>query len=178
MRQAVIVIDMINDFVTGKSSFQGALDIVPNIKNLIVQARAKEVMVVYVCDAHSPKDPEMQVWGEHAMAGTDGSQVIHELRLDGGELVLPKHTYDFFFDTELDELLKKNDVEEIVLVGVVTDICIQNSAAGAFFRGYKMVVPEDCVAAADKKAHQYALDYMRKMYGVKVTNSSEVIVGW
>lgn len=178
MKVVVVVIDMINDFVTGKIGSKGAVSIIPKIRNLLAAARNRRIPIIYMCDAHSRDDPEIRVWGEHAMAGTEGSQVIPELKPEKGELVLPKHTYNVFCKTKLGEALQKMRVKELVLVGVTTDICVQNSAAGAFFHGYTVVVPEDCVASLTVKAHKYALDYMGRVYGAKVTNSSEIIKGW
>ncbi len=178
MRTALIVVDMINDFVTGKLGFAGAQKIVPNIRGLLDSARANRVPVVYVSDAHSPRDAEISVWGRHAIAGTGGAQIIPELEPMKGEPVFRKQTYSIFNADEPRALLKKKGVKGLVLTGVVTDICIQNSAAGAFFNGYAVVIPADCVAAPDKKAHRYSLAYMERVFGVKITNSMEITKGW
>ncbi len=178
LKTAIVVIDMIKDFVTGKLGFKGAVDVVPNIRNLIAAARVKSIPVIYVCDAHSPEDPEMKVWGEHAIAGSEGAQMVPELRPEEGEPVFPKHTYTIFYSDEPDGHLRKLGVEELVLVGVVTDICIQNSVAGAFFHGYRVVVPRDCTASPEKKDYEHALDYMKRIYGAEITTSNEIIEGW
>lgn len=178
MKTALIVIDMINDFVTGKLGFKGAVKIVPNVQRLLAAARAKGVPVLFVRDAHSPDDPELRVWGEHAMAGTEGSEIIPELKPVRGEPVISKQTYSIFHGPEPGRMLRKMGVEELVLTGVVTEICIQNSAAGAFFNGYRVVVPNDCVASPDEKASKYSLGYMQRIYGAQITNSRDIIKSW
>lgn len=178
MKTALIVIDMIKDFVTGKFGFPGAVKIVPGIQRLLAAARSRGVPVIYACDAHSPEDPELRVWGEHAMAGTEGSEVIPELRPVKGDVVMTKHTYDVFQAPGLKKLLRRKGAEELILTGVVTEICIQHSAAGAFFNGYRVIVPEDCVASPDPRAKRYSLNYMRRIYGAQITNSREIIRGW
>ena len=178
MKTAVIVIDMINDFVTGKLGFKGAVEIIPNIRELLAAARAKVIPVIYVCDSHTPEDPEVESLGEHAMAGSEGSKVSPELKPKKGELVLPKRTYDIFFGTELDGSLKKIGTQQLVLVGVLTDICVQHSAAGSFFRGYKVLIPEDCVASPYVRNHKYALNFMKKFYAAKITSSKDLMEGW
>ena len=175
MRLAVIVIDMLNDFIGGKLGFELAKAIVPNIRRLLDFAHERGIPVIYVCDAHSPEDPELKLWGEHAMAGSEGAQVVPELKLTKKDSVLEKHTYDIFFNTDMDEMLRGMGVKRLVLTGVVTEICVQNSAAGAFLRGYEIVVPEDCVASPDESAHRASLEYMKRVYGVNVTNSNELI---
>ncbi len=178
MKTALIVIDMINDFVTGKLGFVGAQKIVPNIRALLASARAHGVPVIYVCDAHSSRDAELRVWGRHAMAGTEGSRVIAELAPAKGDSVFGKQTFSIFTADEPQASLKMKGVEELVLTGVVTDICVQNSAAGAFFNGYSVVVPEDCVAAPDEEAHRYSLAYMERAFGAKITKSAEIVRVW
>jgi len=166
---------MLNDFVGGKSGFERAKAIVLNIRRLLDFAHTQGISVIYVCDAHSPEDPELKLWGEHAMAGSEGAQVVPELKPTKKDSVLEKRTYDIFFNTDIDEMLRGMGVKRLVLTGVVTEICVQNSAAGAFLRGYEIAVPEDCVASPDESSHKSSLEYMKRVYGVNVTNSSELI---
>ncbi|WP_264890774.1 isochorismatase family cysteine hydrolase [Vulcanisaeta souniana] len=83
MKPALIVIDMNKDFVYGKLGNERARNLVPRLKKLIESAREERVPIIYVGDAHLPTDPEMRVWGEHSMKGTEGAQVVDELRPKG-----------------------------------------------------------------------------------------------
>src|SRR6266540_4163682 len=76
--KALLVVDMVNDFMTGKIANPRAERIVPHIQQLLEQARADsgDWLVVYANDAHLPSDFELRVWGEHAMAGTRGQHTI------------------------------------------------------------------------------------------------------
>lgn len=176
--QAVIVIDMIVDFVTGKFGGEHARRIVPNIRKLLESARKHGVPVVYVCDEHGRQDPEIPVWGEHAMKGTEGSEIIPELSPEKGDFVLKKRTYSAFFQTGLQDLLQRLGVKEVLLTGVVTNICVQHTAADAFFRGYSVVVVGDCTAAADEESYIRSLEAMAALYGAKIKNSGEIISSW
>lgn len=178
MSTALLVIDMINDFVEGKFGFRGAREIIPRISGLLSAARGRGFPVVYVCDSHERRDPELRIWGDHAMAGSEGARIVRELAPEAGDTVLTKRTYDAFFETPLDEVLKGKNVRNVVLLGVVTEICIQHTAAGAFFRGYHTIVPEDCVASPESEKHRRALEYMRDIYGSKVVRSEELILEW
>jgi nicotinamidase-related amidase len=109
------------------------------------------------------------------MAGSEGAQVVPELRPTKKDSILEKHTYDIFFNTDMDEMLRGMGVKRLVLTGVVTEICVQNSAAGAFLRGYEIVVPEDCVASPDESVHRASLEYMKRVYGVRITTSEELV---
>ena len=76
LRPAIIVINMANDFVYGKLKCERAQRIIPNLKKLVEEARKLGVPVISVNDAHLPVDPEIKLWGEHAMKSSEGMQVI------------------------------------------------------------------------------------------------------
>ena len=135
MKTAVIVIDMINDFVTGVFKSDRAAKIIPNIRALLNHARKYKVPIVYATDAHIPNvDPEFDVWGSHAVAGSWGAEIVDELKPHKGDFRVLKRKYSAFQGTDLDHLLREMKVDTVVLTGVVTDICIQHTAADAFFQ--------------------------------------------
>ncbi len=176
MKTAILVIDMINDFVTGVFKSDRAAKIIPNIKALLGYARKQRVPIFYATDAHLPQlDPEFDVWGPHAVAGTRGAEIVDELKPRKGDFRVLKRKYSAFQGTGLDQLLRELKIETVVLTGVVTDICIQHTAADAFFRGYKIVVPRDCVEAVDAKTQEEAIRYIRKAYKPEITTSKELM---
>jgi nicotinamidase-related amidase len=176
VKTAVIVIDMINDFVTGVFKSDRAAKIVPNIKVLLDFVRKHRVPVIYATDAHLPNvDPEFDVWGPHAEAGSWGADVIPELKPQKGDFRVLKRKYSAFQGTDLDQLLRELEVETVILTGVVTDICIQHTAADAFFRGYKIIVPKDCVEAVDARTQEAALSFIKKAYDPKIITSKELM---
>jgi len=105
------------------------------------------VPVIYSNDAHYAEDWEVtQKWGEHAIKGTNGAEVIAELAPAKKDYIIEKRTYSSFYETSLDQLLKSlyrgKGVKTVVLGGMHTHICIRHMAADAFFRGYKIIVAE------------------------------------
>jgi len=176
VKTAVVVIDMINDFVTGVFKSERAAKIVPNIKRLLEYARKKRVPIVYVTDAHLPNlDPEFEVWGPHAVKGSWGAEIIEELKPEKRDFRVLKRKYSAFQGTDLDMLLRELRIDTLILTGVVTDICIQHTAADAFFRGYRVIVPKDCVEAVDAPTQNAALIFLRKAYGAEITTTNELI---
>jgi nicotinamidase-related amidase len=175
--QALVVIDMLNDFVTGKIANPRAERIIPTIGDLLEQARADRDrwLVVYANDAHLPGDFELRVWGEHAMAGTPGAEIIPELAAREGDFVLPKRTYSSFHETGLDPLLRAHGVDTVVLTGQHTNICIRHTAADAFFRGYAVVVPRDAVEAMSDEDHEGGLRYLETIYKAEVLHAKELL---
>lgn len=175
MSQAILVIDMIIDFTIGKFGSEEALNIIPKIKTLLSRARKQKIPIIYLKDAHEKNDIELKIWGEHAMKGTKGSEIVEQLSPEEGDIVVEKRFYSGFVGTNLEDILKNLKVRELILVGVSTDICVQNNAAEAFYRGYEIIVPRDCTASITKEGHERALDYMQRIYGAKIVNSEEVL---
>jgi nicotinamidase-related amidase len=176
--EAIMVIDMLNDFVTGKLKNERAKHIIPNIKRLIQAAREANVPIVYCNDAHLPVDPELKKWGEHAMKGTEGAEVIPELKPGKGDYVFEKRTYSGFFETGLDLLLREMGVDTIILTGLDTNICVRHTAADGFFRGYKIVVPKDATEALSEQEYRQGLGYIKKVYDADITETDNIVERW
>jgi nicotinamidase-related amidase len=175
---AVLVVDMINDFVTGKLRLERAEKIIPTIRRLLDFARSKGIPIIYINDSHPTDDREFKLWGPHAIAGTEGAQIIPELKPKGGDRILKKSSYSAFFDTELNDLLQRLKATKLLLTGVSTDVCIQNTAADAFFRGYEIIVLSNCVGAFNEEVHRRALEYIERVYGGRVITSDEFMKSW
>ena len=169
--KALIVIDMLEDFVHGALANPRAETILEPLGRLLSYARAEGWVVVFSNDAHEPGDRELSIWGEHAMAGTPGAQVTRELQPNPNEreFLCPKRVYGAFDGTDLDVRLRRLGVDEVVLAGQHTHICVRHTAYGAFRRGYAITVPSDAVCAFDGVDEQDALDYLRSVYGARIT---------
>ncbi len=176
--QAVLIVDMVNDFVTGKLPCKRAERIIPHIGELADAAREANVPVIYSGDAHLPTDFELEVWGEHAMKGSKGAEIIPELSAKPGDYVLEKRTYDCFFETPLDTVLRAEDVDNLIITGLHTNICDRHTTAAAFFRGYKVTIPEDGVDAMDEEAHRSGLEYLKTVYGAGITKVNAITKKW
>ncbi len=178
MTTALLVIDMINDFVTGKFENERAKEIIPNINRLSESARSSDIPLIFICDTHEKGDPEFSVWDRHAVAGTEGSEIVPELEVKDKDYKLEKSKYSAFFDTELDSLLKELGVDKLVLTGVLTHICIQHTAADAFYRGYEVIIPEDAVEDVSDDLHDDSIDFMKENYNAKLKDCEELIELW
>ncbi|MEM2893885.1 MAG: isochorismatase family cysteine hydrolase [Candidatus Bathyarchaeia archaeon] len=172
----MLVIDMINDFVSGALGGERALRIIAPLRELLRRAREVRIPVIYVSDAHLPGiDREFELWPSHALEGSWGAEIIEELRPEAGDYNLKKRRYSAFYATGLDPLLRELGVDTVILTGLVTNICIQHTAADAFFRGYRVVIPRDCVEASTQDEQEAALRYMERIYGAKLVSSEELV---
>ncbi len=147
---AVLVVDMQNDFVreNGALFVPTAPATVPPIQELLVRARGKGVNVAFTQDWHSPTDPEFRIWPRHGVAESWGAEIVAELAPQAGEPVVRKTTYDPFFQTELEGILRGWGTKHLVIVGTVANICVLHAAGSAALRGLQVIVPKDCVSAA------------------------------
>ena len=180
-RPAIILVDMLNDFVTGKLEVKRAKGVIVPLQRLVVAARLNEVPVIYSNDAHYPQDVEVaRKWGNHALKGTQGAQVIPELKPDEAkDYIVEKRTYSGFYETGLDPLLrslyKGEGVRTVVLGGLHTHMCVRHTAADAFFRGYHIVIAKDGVEAFTKEDQEQGLKYLETVYNAKITLVDEII---
>src|SRR5687767_13365489 len=115
MRPALLVVDMLNDFVHGAFAGAGAAELVGRVNAAVEGARALGIPAIHVCDAHAPDDPEFTVLGPHAIAGTPGAEMVPPLAPRPGERVVRKRRYSGFFATDLEAALREVGADTIVL---------------------------------------------------------------
>jgi nicotinamidase-related amidase len=168
---ALIVADMLRDFIEP----DGALYVWPSGRAIIpfIAARAQEVrnrggVVIFVCDAHAPDDREFRLFAPHAVKGSRGAEIIPELAPQPGDYRVEKTRYSGFFQTGLEDLLKREQVEEVEVVGVCTSICIMETVKELFHRAIPTSVYREGVADFDPEAHAFALKHMERVLGAKV----------
>jgi len=180
-RPAIILVDMLNDFVTGKLGIKQAKTIIAPLQRLVTAARMNDVPVIYSNDAHYPQDIEVtRKWGNHAIKGTPGAQVIPELEPDQAiDYVVEKRTYSGFYETGLDSLLRSlyegEGAKTTVLGGLHTHMCVRHTAADAFFRGYHIVIAKDGVEAFTKEDQEQGLKYLENVYNAKIMLVNDII---
>ena len=171
--KALIIIDMLNDFFNGNLPLNNASDIVNNIKKVILFFRKNNMPVVYSNDAHNKDDYEFVLWGEHAIVGTEGAQVISNITPDiEKDYIIPKRRYSSFTGTDLNIFLKEKKINTLVLCGISTDICVRHTSYDAYINGYNIEIPKDCVSTFSDD-NQRDIDYLKKVYGALIVSSSD-----
>lgn len=173
---AILVVDMLNDFVTGALKCDRGLAIVPATKRLIEGARQNNVKVIFCNDAHvKGVDHELKLWGDHAIAGTRGAEVIPELSPTDVDYVVPKRRYSGFFHTDLDLLLRELNVDTVILTGLHTHMCVRHTAADAYCLGYNIIVAADATDSFTAEDYEYGIKYLKEVYGAQVYTVDELI---
>ena len=162
---ALLVIDMLNDFIEDGGSLvvPGARRIVPRLAQILEEARAAGIPVVFVTDSHREDDLEFRHWPPHAVAGTWGSEVIDELKPLPGEYIVPKRRYSAFFGTDLDNYLRELGARKLYLTGVLTNICVYATALDASMRNYEVAVFRDAVASLGEDTDAFVFRQLQEV---------------
>ncbi|KAL4360816.1 hypothetical protein GQ457_04G004610 [Hibiscus cannabinus] len=156
---ALLVIDMQN-LVTSM-----AKPILSNAITTINLCRQASIPVFFIRHCHkSPADYGMlgEWWNNRVVSdGTVESELIPDIeRLSEPDEVVEKNTYSAFENTRLQELLAERGVEEVIITGVMTNMCCETTARAAFVKGYRVFFSTDATATADPELHEATLKNM------------------
>ena len=170
-KQAVLIIDMVNDFVSPDGVLycgEAAQKIIPYIRKLIETKRKEKAVIIYITDQHEPQDREFERFPPHCIKGTKGAEIVPELSPTPKDYIVPKQHFSAFFNTNLEQILKKEGITQVHIVGVCTSICIMETASDLCERDYEIYIHEKGVADFDKNAHNFALERMKRLFGARV----------
>ncbi|OLP60891.1 isochorismatase [Xaviernesmea oryzae] len=181
-RCAVIVVDMINEFCKpgGRMVLPGYEALVGPQRAIVEAARAAGVPVIWIHDAHRPNMRHEREWAkrtEHGLENTWATEIIEDLGARPDDIHVTKRRYSAFFQTDLDLTLKDMKVDQLVVFGVVTNICVRSTVHDAFFIGYEVVVPADACAATGPREQESSLYDIATHFGV-VSDTKSVVAAF
>lgn len=123
-----------------------------------------------------PDDPNAE-WDENGhlpvQKGTPGADILPDF-LDPADEIVEKNKDSGFYETTLHERLQAAGVDTVLVTGLQTQICVQTTAADAFFRGYNVWVPSDCVVSGNPADRDRSLEWLAS-YCATVTDSGEIL---
>lgn len=184
-RPALLVLDMQNDFLldAGQLPVWGGPAVIPRIKQLIAAFRALRLPIFftrhYCIEPYRHKDDlgsmkNVDKPDEFLRKGSMGAEFHVDIAPAQDDFVVTKYRYSGFYDTPLDTLLRVNQITDVVITGVATNICCETTAHDAFFRGYNVIFMLDATGGTDEVAHIATLRNIKLSYGAVVT--TEIIL--
>ncbi len=185
LRTALLVIDMQNDFLLPEAPVpaSGGLDLVPIISRLAAACREAGFVVVFTQETHradlSDFGIELDFEPLHCLEGTPGMDVVAGLEPRPGDVLIQrKRRYDAFLGTDLDLALRTRGVENLLVTGVCTDICVISTVHHARNLDYRCVVLSDAVAGTTDERHEAALMCMEHVFArVATTAEAARVIG-
>ena len=160
----LLVIDAINGFrfADGRQVLKEASPMAGRIRLLKLRARRARIPTVYVNDNFGRWRSDFRTLIAHCLRSASPGRAVTKLLRPGPRdyfVLKPKHSA--FYSTALELLLEHFRARTIILTGLLADSCILFTAQDAYMRGYKVVVPADCVAARTAEDRRRALAQMR-----------------
>lgn len=162
-RAALMVIDMQKFFLEPSSPTftAGGPAIIPNIKRLLAAFRAAGRPIIYTRHVHHPDFIDagiMKWWWEGAcLEGTPESEVADEIAPHKNEKVILKHRYSAFYNTDLETILRCLKIEDLVITGIMTNMCCESTARDAYYRDYRVFFPADATGSVTEEMHLASL---------------------
>lgn len=181
-KPALIVIDMQKYFIDpdGDAYLPMSKDIIKPITILIDHFKKTRHPIIFTRHGHkktSPPSSMHRFWNGDLLYEDDPQAEIIELchREQATNLIiLPKEHYSAFEETNLDVILKANDIHDIVLCGVMTNLCVETTARCGFMKGYNPIVVADATATKNKEMHFASLNNIS--YGFGYVMDTEKII--
>lgn len=173
---AVLTNDLQYDLVNKNRERTEAIEeATPSFSRFLKEMRRRGNHVLHLQLINLPDDPIAERYDGRlpAQRGTKGAEVLKEF-LDESDILVEKNKDSGFFETDLHERLQDFGVDTVVVTGMQGQICVQTTAADAFFRGYNVWVPGNCVVSAREKDKIRALDWLDG-YCASVADSDEIL---
>lgn len=179
-RAALLVIDMQRFFLDPSSpTFTcGGLAILPAVKKLITAFRQARRPVIYTRHVHHPDRMDAGImgwwWEGMCVEGTPESEVHEEIAPLANEKVVLKHRYSAFYNTDLETVLRCLEIGDIVISGVMTNMCCESTARDAYQRDYRVFFPADATGTINEEMHMASL--LNLAWGFAyVTTATEIV---
>ncbi|MDX1746198.1 MAG: isochorismatase family cysteine hydrolase [Halobacteriales archaeon] len=179
-RTAVVVVDMQNGFCHPDGSLYapGSEAATDPIAGLLEEGRAAKVSVIFTRDVHPPDQfadayyyNEFARWGEHVLEGSWEAEIVDGLEVHENDHVVVKHTYDAFYQTDLEGHLDAHGIDDLLICGTLANVCVLHTAGSAGLRDYRPVLITDCIGFIEEGHREYAVEHADWLFGETVQST-------
>jgi nicotinamidase-related amidase len=163
VKSALIIVDMLNEYDHEDAEIlvESVREALPAMRRLVERAQREEIPSVYVNDNHGDWGAGRSELIERAVAGR-ACDLVEPIAPGDGTWFIAKARHSIFYETQLEYLLREQEIERVVLVGQVTEQCILYSALDAYVRHFAVAVPRDAVAGIHPDLAGAALQMMER----------------
>lgn len=177
---ALLIIDMQNGFCHPDGSLYSPNSeaAISPITELITTAREAGVNIIFTRDVHPPEQfeqttyyDEFDRWGEHVLEDSWDAEIVEELPVKETDKIVEKHTYDAFYQTELDGWLSAHNITDLLICGTLANVCVLHTAGSAGLRDYRPVLVKDAVGYIEEDHRDYALNHADWLFGETIDRS-------
>lgn len=131
------------------------------------------VQTIYANDNYGVWHSDFRQLLSYCRAGGGASRaIVRLLPPQRNDIAVVKPRHSAFYETPLQLLLQQLKARELIITGVATELCVLFTAMDAYVRGYRLRVPEDCVASARPERHAAALAYLSEVLGADIAPSA------
>ncbi|QOR68753.1 cysteine hydrolase [Cytobacillus suaedae] len=167
---------MINDFKFGYGPVlaEKALTMSDSILKLKQQFKQQNLPVIYINDHYNLWQANLPRLLDHC-TNKQSEPILKKLAPQEDDYFLIKPKHSAFYNTSLETLLRELSIDTIVLTGIAGNICVLFTANDAYMRGYKLIIPRDCIASNDSRDNEYALIMMKNVLKAHLITTNEMI---
>lgn len=154
MKKALLLIDFEKEWIDEKSEyFVGNIsEVIEKTNKLIEFARQNDYKIIFT--RHIEKESTKEF-----APNTERIEIIEELDYRSADLLVSKHKISPFYKTELEKEL--NNIGEIVICGILTNLCVRSAVQDAYDRDFEIKVVKDCCVSFDKKTHEFTFSDLK-----------------
>lgn len=186
-RPVLVVVDyqkVADDTMTadevGMQIMPGGAERIERAERILAAARAAGVPVVFFQEVHRPSGIDFGreldgAEGVHCVDGHPSTELIESLRPREDEFHIVKRRYSGFIGTEFEIVLRALRADTLILIGGLTDVCVQYTFADAHQRDFYVRVVGDCVGGSSPARHAAALDAMEYLQTGAVRRTDEIV---
>lgn len=176
MSAALIVIDMLNHYEheDAEPLMESVREKLPTLTELVGHARESDMLTIYVNDNHGDWSAARAELGERALRGA-APELVEPILPDPELPFVVKARHSIFYETQLEYLLRQEEIDRILLTGQVTEQCILYTALDAYVRHFPVTVPPDAVAHIHADLGKAALRMMEENMGAEILPSDECL---
>lgn len=174
---ALLLIDVINDynFEDGEKLLEHAKPMTQKITLLKKRAKVLNIPVLYINDNYGRWQSDFAKLVEHCKRKESrGKDIVQLIEPDDDDYFVLKPQFSAFYLTPLELLLDYLNVKSLIITGAAGNMCVQFTANDAYMRGYKLYLPQDCIASNEKDDNVKAIDLMEKVLKADTTPSEQL----